>query len=532
VARDPRVGKQEFRTVWSEPTSACSGTPRCPLEYVYNKWNAQRRTGTTWNTWTTEQTGPYWVRLDHTNGWVGSVGKLTRYFYNTAQQNNHQFGNVTEVHELTHYETALDFNSWQNRVATNSQLTLLRKTVTEYYPNYEGIPNDPAPINGDGIYLVNKPARVRILKADNACVSEVRSVYDNVDGHYQTAPTNGVLKKNEQALSACGSAQSIGQYDSAWAITRYAHDSYGNLTTVNRVGVASDGSQNDITSTTYDSFYKLFPVEQAKTNRPTHLINAGLAYKETGAYYGVNLSVGSGDTKYFWGGMAEHCAVNGVCTRQSYDAFGRPRHRWERVAQGAAWWADGAQDASASVRWGYSAPSGSQTALIVTEWRAPRCYGNFVRHHYNGLGQLIIEQRPDQSWQTSVDGCGSTNEGQEIDRYYTYDALGRPTWTSAPKLVSRSGYNTRTGDWSVGYTATSYDRIGRPTQITTPSGENSYFSYAGRASHYYGRDRAKATNQSQAYKTLRWQELDEWAIYATCAPMSTTAHRGGQPMPR
>jgi hypothetical protein len=76
--------------------------------------------------------------------------------------------------------------------------------------------------------------------------------------------------------------------------------------------------------------------------------------------------------------------------------------------------------------------------------------------------------------------------------------------------VSRSGYNTCTGDWSVGYTATTYDRLGRPTQLTSPSGENSYFSYAGRAHHHYGRDRAKATNQAQAYKTLRWQELDEY----------------------
>ncbi|RIK46104.1 MAG: hypothetical protein DCC57_15840, partial [Chloroflexi bacterium] len=497
VARDPRAGKQQFRTVWSEPTSACSGAPRCPLEHVYNNWNAQRRTGTTWNAWNNEQTGPFWARLDHTNQWAGSVGKLTRYYYNEPQQNNNQFGNVTEVHELTHYETALAYTSWQSRVANNTQLTLLRKTVTEYYPNITA-------------NIVNKPARVRILKADNTCVSEVRSVYDNVDGHYQTAPTNGILKKNEQALSACSSAQSIGQYDGAWAITRYAHDSYGNVITVNRVGGATNGSQNDITMTTYDPFYKLFPIEQYKTNLPVHLVNAGLAYKETGAYYGVNLSLGASDTKYYWGAMAEHCAVNGVCTRQSYDAFGRPHHRWERVAQGAAWWSNGAQDTSASVRWGYSAPSGSQTALIVTEWRAPRCYGNFVRRHYNGLGQLIIEQRPDQSWQTSVDGCGGADQGQEIDTYYAYDALGRPTWTSAPKLVSRSGYNTRTGDWSVGYTATSYDRIGRPTQITTPSGENSYFSYSGRASHHYGRDRAKATNQSQAYKTLRWQELDEW----------------------
>src|SRR6185503_145388 len=106
----------------------------------------------------------------------------------------------------------------------------------------------------------------------------------------------------------------IGQYDLAWAITRYAHDAYGNLITVNRVGPASDGSLNDITNTVYDSVYQLFPVQQSKSNLPAGLTD----YQETASYYGVN-GLAVSDSKAFWGAMQEHCGVNSVCTRQSYD---------------------------------------------------------------------------------------------------------------------------------------------------------------------------------------------------------------------
>src|SRR4029453_8710027 len=163
-----------------------------------------------------------------------------------------------------------------------------------------------------------------------------------------------------------------------------------------------------------------------------------------------------------------------------------PVRRWAGQLAGAPWWADGSQDATASVLWGYSAPpaGGPQKTYIVTEWHAPRCYGNFVRKQYDGLGQLVVEQRPDQQWETVVDGCGAANQGQEIDTYYLYDAFGQPVRTSVPTLVSRAGFNTRAlgapATWGAGYTATTYDLLGRPTQITTPNGEQTLFDYAGR----------------------------------------------------
>lgn len=209
--------------------------------------------------------------------------------------------------------------------------------------------------------------------------------------------------------------------------------------------------------------------------------------------------------------MQEHCGVNDSCTRQSYDQFARPVRRWERAARGSSW----GTDAAANLYWTYHQPgslSGNQTAYIVREWRAPRCYGNFVRRHYDGLGQLILDQQPDEAWEAAMDGCGSGNLGQEIEHYYAYDALGNQTRAAAPKLVNRSGYATRTADWgpggTPGYAFNSYDALNRPTQSLAPNGETTIFAYSGRASNVYVRDRTKATNVAEAYKSLRWQQTD------------------------
>lgn len=62
---------------------------------------------------------------------------------------------------------------------------------------------------------------------------------------------------------------------------------------------------------------------------------------------------------------------------------------------------------------------------VVTAWQAPRCNGDFVRKVYDGLGQLIQEQRPQQSWGTTIDGCNGGNNSSEVDVNYLYDALGQ-----------------------------------------------------------------------------------------------------------
>jgi RHS repeat-associated protein len=205
--------------------------------------------------------------------------------------------------------------------------------------------------------------------------------------------------------------------------------------------------------------------------------------------------------------MQEHCGVNDIGTRQSYDEFGRPVRRWERVPRGSAW----GNDASAHVLWSYH-PLGSinpnQNRYLVREWRAPRCYGNFVRRHYNGLGQLILEQRPDQAWEAVADGCGTSNLGKEIETHYGYDSLGNQTRLSAPILVDRTGYQNRPPNWNKGFTATTYDALNQPTQTTLPNGDRTVFNYSGRVTHEVRYDRLKVPTAPDAYKIIRWQEVN------------------------
>ncbi|MEZ4616223.1 MAG: hypothetical protein R2867_12075 [Caldilineaceae bacterium] len=93
------------------------------------------------------------------------------------------------------------------------------------------------------------------------------------------------------------------KYDSNWNITHMTHDSYGNVTKVTRMGAASNGSQNVAIETTYDTTYKLFPIEQWYTGNSL--------YKEFATYYGVN-GLAVTDGKAFWGAMQEHCGVSRI----------------------------------------------------------------------------------------------------------------------------------------------------------------------------------------------------------------------------
>jgi YD repeat-containing protein len=176
--------------------------------------------------------------------------------------------------------------------------------------------------------------------------------------------------------------------------------------------------------------------------------------------------------------------VNGRCTRQSYDEFGRPLRRWERAIAGSTW----GSDASANLKWEYYAPGqahASQPSLIVVEWRAPRGDGNFTRKVYNGLGQLVQVQTPQQERTSTVaaDNCSPGSAGHDVDVSYAYDALGNPIRVSVPQAGDRSlWYNRLMSDWSsVPHTLTTYDALNRVTSTTAPNGEYTVNGYNGRA---------------------------------------------------
>ena len=495
VNPDPRAGKPKRLEV----RTAKNGTVVAVTNY---QWEAYRRVNGAWTPTAENQemnssgvTYPIiWVRQASVDNWTAGgawaganyingsgSGTQTKTFYDgtTVDYSGvaRGVGNVVQVEEYSHTDIAyLDLATWEARLLTNPPLTEVRKTLTDYFP---------------GLAVINAPARVRVY-AGTTCKSEQRYIYDNVNNNYNTAPTAGILKKTEQTLAACSNTSTIAPYDGNWLITRLDHDAYGNLTMQNRVGDASDGSQNQVLLTTFDSIYHRFPVQQSYQNNP--------AYVENATYYGVN-GLALSDSKAFWGAMQEHCGVNDLCTRQSYDEFGRPIRTWEQVVAGTGWGTDAsAQRLRAYYMVGYSGLDRN----VLMEWRAPRCYGNFTRKVYNGLGQLVQEQRPQQGWKTVSDDCnGGTSNAAEVDTNYAYDALGNLAQVSVPIATTASWIN-RNLIWNQGDTETLYDQAGRVARIYAPNEERQDYAYAGRFTGVYGIGR-----NGDLDKKVGWQEVDE-----------------------
>jgi RHS repeat-associated protein len=407
-------------------------------------------TAVSWKATSSSDPTPYypitWIRLEKETATTGSAVNEKRYTYEGA------YGNQIQVQDY-------------------ADGTLQRITSTEYYPN-------------SSAWIVNKPANVRVYDSNSVCRAETRTVYDGNGGWYNAAPSQGLVRRIQRALTSCSTHGFVSDTDTTWQVSYFEYNSFGNQTRATEFG---NSSAQDVTiRTSYETAYNLFPIEQ--------WYDASTVHKETALYYGVN-GLAITDGKAFWGAMQEHCGVNDVCSRQSYDQFGRRVYRWEAVAKGSAW----AADSDAQVFWAYTPYGNGQTATTVLEWRNPRSEGNFVRKLYNGLGELIQEQRAYQNW--------TATNGQEIITDYLYDALGRQTRVGIPWLAAK--YAGGTADtrfattWINGFTATSYDAIGRVTWVTAPNGEQQQYGYVARQMSITGIGRNGDSN-----KILKWQETN------------------------
>ena len=173
------------------------------------------------------------------------------------------------------------------------------------------------------------------------------------------------------------------------------------------------------------------------------------------------------------------------------------------MLRGAGWASN--TEANATARWDYRDPLNwpGWNDVTVSEWRAPRCDGNFVRRHYNGFGQLTQEQRPGQGWSLPHEGCGSAvSPLPEVDVDYLYDGLGRQTLASVPHARTADWLN-QPAYWGEGYSETQYDALGRVTQSFAPNREQTMYSYVGRQTKVTGVGRNGYPN-----KVLRWTETD------------------------
>ncbi|MEM7538762.1 MAG: RHS repeat-associated core domain-containing protein, partial [Chloroflexota bacterium] len=338
------------------------------------------------------------------------------------------------------------------------------------------------------------PARVVVVDGNDQCHSDTRTIYDATSSQYYNPPEKGLVAKTAQAINTCTATDMDVNHNTPdrspeWLVSHMTYDGKGNLT--KSVVLGQNNGEQQGTAIRYDDVYQLFPTKQTNVNNSS--------YYEEADYYGV--SSGYHDTTHgVWGSMARHCGSNGLCTVQTTDSFGRPIRRTN------------AANPNIFTVYEYFEPNyfkqeeserGNRKTYVVSEWQSPRCEGNFVRKHYNGLGQLVAEQHPAQGWQIAIDGCGTGARHPEVDTYYKYDSLGRQTHVSVPVAKDRTTDTERiwtdvnTYDWRDRYRQTSYDSLSRPILETAPN-------YVQTSIHYAG----FATSVIRDGKVIKWTETD------------------------
>ncbi|MDH7486113.1 MAG: hypothetical protein QHJ81_07520 [Anaerolineae bacterium] len=314
---DPRKGKLYLSVTSTQPGSGELG-----------------RVETTWSTVVVK--GTNWVfRQDETRR-LGNSSQKTAYEYQTAYQGGAQYGNVTHVREYS-----------------DGGATLYRTQESEYYPNNVA----------GSVYLINRPARQRLLNASGACRGETRYIYDNA-ANYQTPPTKGDLTKIQVAQTSCGTS---------WSETTYSYDSYGNQTGV------TDPLGN-VTTMAYDtggSWPKLFAYPTSTT--------APLV----------------GTTSYTWdkvlGQVTGVTDPNGVSTGYEYDQWGR---LWKEIRPGD-------DTNNPTRRLSYNNYAGSAAPFWVKEERRDNRPGDATsyletRTFYDGLGRVVQTQAEAASGSQSI----------------------------------------------------------------------------------------------------------------------------------
>ncbi|MBK9233071.1 MAG: RHS repeat protein [Anaerolineae bacterium] len=323
---------------------------------------------------------------------------------------------VTNTLGTSSQATTYEYLTTSQNNAQYGNVTAMRTysdTVGTLYRSQETV-YFPANTSG-GVYIVNRPAQVLLKDATGACKGETRYFYDN-NTAYTKKPSKGDVTKVRVGQTSCGGS---------WADTRYLYDDWGNSK------IVTDTLGHMIT-TTYDTTAGAWPMLYAL---PTSVI-APLV----------------GTTTYAWdkvlGQVTSVTDPNLATTSYSYDQWGRQT----QVIK------PGDDATNPTLRFGYTHYAGPGSPYWVKQ-EQKESGSNYLesRTFYDGMGRVV---------QTQAEAASSS---QSILVNTQYQPLG-VLRTSVPYTVTGSLGGYRTPDWNQAKTQTTYDALGRVTQVTQPDG--------------------------------------------------------------
>ncbi|MBL1193221.1 MAG: hypothetical protein D8M60_02595 [Chloroflexi bacterium] len=295
---------------------------------------------------------------------------------------------------------------------------LTRKHVYEYNLN----------TNPD-VYILDRVSRMRIKDASDNTLSEMQYQYDNT----ATAPSKGNL-----TLTQSATGDGTKTVDSS-----YAYDAYGNVTSVSSYesygsfGSTPSGSAQT-TSTTYESTYRTYPTtvtnDLSQSADSLYLYTLGMPY--------------------------EIEDLNDWTTSTTYDGLGRVL---TATAPGFG---------SATVKYTYPTVSSGEVsapyAVKMEIWDTMPATDLYrpVWGFYDGLGRIV---------QNQVQG-GS----DYLVTYTDFNEQGLVGKQSVSVEQTGTGGTYLTPAWAnLDYSSTTYDLLGRATEVTAPGNITSSTSYDG-----------------------------------------------------
>ena len=341
---------------------------------------------------------------------------VTKYYYDTSEQGNGQYGNLTRQEDY------------------DSSGSLYRCTKRRYYPN-------------TAQWLVSQPAFENVY---SPCTWNVADAASSTSYIYQPGSADDTQSPSSSGRGLVWTVRRWEKNSNLYADTLYNYDTYGNRiteiafkTSMGTLAALASGVRYT-TTTGYDSTYHMLPITVTNALTQTTIIG-----------YDLN-----------WGKPLTVTDPNGAVSTYQYDAFGRLTKVFKP--------GDGSDP---SLQYSYGDTGGTLylNPLLITTWHKPASLALAERHFYDGLGREIQVHNAynvipsgyatpqDTMVSTGYDALGRVTYQTVPYAVPAYGSVGNPYTTTSLATTPR--------------TLTAYDNLSRPITTTAPDGSLTLHSY-------------------------------------------------------